>query len=621
MPDAIIEADGDGRIVLVNEIAQKLFGYTRDEFLELSIESLVPEEARERHAGHMESFRQNATTRPMASGSELTARRKDGSIFPVEISLSPMQAGDRFHVIATVRDVTARRVAEAQFHELQRRFTSELEEKNRQLEERNALVERSDRLKGEFLASMSHELRSPLHTIIGFAELLLEELDGPLNGQQKRFASNIRRDSHHLLELINDLLDISKIESGRMDFQPETILLRPALENAVDMVRPHAEAKSLQLAIEMEDGTSVEADPLRLRQILTNLLGNAVKFTPERGRVTIVVTARAKKVAIAVIDSGVGIARTDCTAIFEKFYQAGATTKGIREGTGLGLAIAKRLVEMHGGRIWVCSEPNHGSVFSFTLRNGTAAGAATPHLVLIIEDKPRAAELLVQYVTPAGFRALCVADAGQAAMIANELEPEAIIIDLSLRTSEEWRMIRELRGYARMEDIPIVVVSVRDEDGESMALGVEAHLTKPVAKRQMLDELERAMKIHSTPRTVLAVDDDPLALELLGEILREGGYTAILTRSGPEALEALEHVTPKAVILDMMMPEMNGFEVLQRMRERLEWDEIPVIVLSGLELTPDDAERLKPVASAVLRKGEPWRRPLILALRKMIRHT
>ncbi len=237
----------------------------------------------------------------------------------------------------------------------------------RELESRNREVERANQLKSEFLASMSHELRTPLHTIIGFAELLAEQLEGPLNDKQKRFMNHIHTDSIHLLALINDILDISKIESGRLGLRRENFDPGSVLEEALSSVRPQAAAKSIAIETGLSLPATIFADRLRVKQILFNLLSNALKFTPQGGKIRIEADLRKGVIEIAVSDTGIGIAKEQHEAVFDKFYQVGSTTKGVREGTGLGLAITKALVEEHGGGIWLESEPGKGSRFTFTI--------------------------------------------------------------------------------------------------------------------------------------------------------------------------------------------------------------------------------------------------------------
>lgn len=369
-PDAIIEADAEGRIVLVNDIAQRLFGYTREEFLAITIDALVPDSVRGRHAGLRGQFANKASTRPMGSGLELKARRKDGSVFPVEISLSPIHSDEGFHVIATVRDVTARRLAEERFQELQDRFTRELEEKNRQLQQRNAEVERSDRLKSEFLASMSHELRSPLHTIIGFAELLIEELEGPLNDKQKRFVSNIHQDSRHLLALINDLLDLAKIEAGKRELQLEEVDAARVLEEVAAALQPQADRKLLPLRVDIAcRNPLLQTDARMLRQILLNLGSNAVKFTDSGSVLMRLDDGPAEAAAglrFQVIDTGIGIRAEDQHQLFDAFTRLADTPRREREGTGLGLHLSRKLAELLGAEIGLDSQPGVGS--TFTLR-------------------------------------------------------------------------------------------------------------------------------------------------------------------------------------------------------------------------------------------------------------
>jgi PAS domain S-box-containing protein len=366
-PDAIIEVDRAGRIRLVNRVTEQLFGYDREELVGQAVELLIPEEVRAIHVNHRSRYFGHPATRPMGTGLALEGRRKDGSRFPVEISLSPVESGDTFYVTAVIRDVTERKRVEEQLRVVQEKYTRELTAANQELALRNQEIERANRLKSEFLASMSHELRTPLHTVIGFSELLEEELKGPLNDDQKRFIGHIHRDSMHLLELINEILDLSKIEAGRLELKRETFDSHAAIEQAVATIRPHADAKSIRLDTDVVVNVAIEADPLRFKQILLNLLSNAVKFTPDGKQIHVQAAFRGGFLEVSVTDTGIGIAKEDHRSVFDKFRQVGQTTKGVREGTGLGLAITKELVEQHGGTISLESEPGKGSRFTFTI--------------------------------------------------------------------------------------------------------------------------------------------------------------------------------------------------------------------------------------------------------------
>ena len=371
-PDAIMQVDAEGRIILLNRVTEDMFGYTRDELLGQPVEVLIPQELHARHAEHRAHYRQHPMTRTMGSGLALEGIRKDGSRFPVEISLSPSESAEGFRVTAIIRDTTERRTAEERLRKVREEYTQRLAETNAELEMTNRELERANRLKSEFLASMSHELRTPLHTIIGFSELLSEELEGPLNEKQKRFVQHIHTDSLHLLELINDVLDISKIEADRLELRPEAFDLTALVAESLASVRSLADAKSHKLETALDVPTALEADRLRIKQVLVNLLSNAIKFTPEGGRIRLEARVQESFVVVSVTDTGVGIPPEEHESIFDKFHQVGATTKGVREGTGLGLAITKRLVEQHGGSIWVQSQPQQGSTFLFTLPLGTA---------------------------------------------------------------------------------------------------------------------------------------------------------------------------------------------------------------------------------------------------------
>jgi PAS domain S-box-containing protein len=341
-------------------MAEQLFGYTREEMLGLTVEALVPEASRGAHRGHRADYQSRPVTRPMGSGLKLEARRKDGSHFPVEISLSSVKRGAEFRVTTIIRDITERRQMEARLRAVEEKYIRELELRNRE-------AERANQLKTEFLGNMSHELRSPLHTVIGFTQLLAEEKEGALNEKQKRFVSHIQNDSLHLLDLINDLLDLSKIEAGRLELRYEAVYLDVVIAEAISSVQPRATAKCLEIEKDISLPTPVWADRLRVKQVLHNLLTNAIKFTPDGGRVRVDAAGRGRFAEISVSDTGIGIPEDQQQAVFDKFYQVRAGIQGGHEGTGLGLAITRRLVDQHGGSISLKSELGNGTCFTFTL--------------------------------------------------------------------------------------------------------------------------------------------------------------------------------------------------------------------------------------------------------------
>jgi PAS domain S-box-containing protein len=359
-PDAILQVDSEGKILLANRTVERMFGYSSEELLGKGVDSLVPEAVRSKHTAFRKEFAKAGVSRPMGLGLDLYARRKDGTELPVEISLSPIQTEDGVNVTAVIRDVSERKLAEQQIRSLERSYLAELKA-------RHVEAERLNQLKSEFMASISHELRTPLHTIIGFAELLSEEGAGPLNEKQRLFVSHIQTDSEHLLGLINDVLDLSRIEAGGLVVRAEALPLQAAISEAVNAIRPQADGKQVTVREYAVPKIDILADPLRVRQILYNLLSNGVKFTDPGGEVAVSAELDADSVRITVADTGRGIPEEECGRIFDKFYQVGYTTAGVRQGTGLGLTICKQLVEILGGRIWVKSEPGKGSHFHFTL--------------------------------------------------------------------------------------------------------------------------------------------------------------------------------------------------------------------------------------------------------------
>jgi len=366
-PDAMLIADAAGRIVLFNSQVEKLFGYTRDEMRGRSVDELVPERFRTGHPRHRSGYAKDPRRRPMGAG-VLYARRHDGSEFPAEISLAPMVAEGRLLTIAAVRDVTER-IA----------LTERLQRQNAELEEQYRRSQEASRLKSEFLANMSHELRTPLNAVIGFAEMMHDGKIGPVSASQQEFLGDILTSSRHLLQLIAGVLDMAKVESGKMDFHHEPVDVKALAGEARDMLRDLAASKAIQVAIEIDPALDgVVADAGKLKQVLYNYLSNALKFTADGGRVWV----RARRdgddrFRIEVEDSGIGIAGEDLARLFVEFQQLDASAAKKYPGTGLGLALTKRIVEAQRGSVGVESTPGKGSVFFAVLprRNGVAAVA------------------------------------------------------------------------------------------------------------------------------------------------------------------------------------------------------------------------------------------------------
>jgi len=626
-PDAIFEVDPQGRIVLANTEAQRLFQRSKEELAGLQVEELLPERYRGGHFAHREHYAAHPVRRPMGAGLDLFAVRKDGTEFAVDINLSPLgDDAEQGHVMCVLRDVSHRRETEEKIRTLNQsleRRSSELAAANQELSERNQEVERANRLKSEFLASMSHELRTPLNTILGFSELLSEQSAGALNDKQQRFLTHIQRDAGHLLELINDVLDLSKIEAGRLELQLEKFPMAAAVSEVLTSIRPLAAVKDISLDSDLDGQLLLEADRLRCKEILYNLLSNAIKFTPTGGRVWVQSSIVEGSACLMVGDTGLGIALSDQQPIFESFRQASATTKGVREGTGLGLAITKRLVEMHGGRIWVESQPGKGSRFFFTLPLGelpAMSDVARQHPLLLVASDMAAWDKEIQdHLQQEGFRLETAGSPADVVLKATDLHPDLILLDMEALGRGCWETLHELKALRETRAIPVVIVSQSDESKVGAALGAAECLIKPITGAQLVQAVRRVLPIEG-PLRVLIVDDDLEARELLTDTLSNEGHTPVTARYAAEALRILATSRVDAVVLDLLLPGRNGFEVLSDMRADPRLSQLPVLVLTIKDLSEQERETLAGQGAQIFIKGAGWRLELLKQLRRL-RHV
>jgi PAS domain S-box-containing protein len=542
------------------------------------------------------------------------------------------QQGQPIRMMGVVTDVTERKRNEAE----KRKFMDSLAASNQELEIRNREVERTTKLKSKFLASMSHELRTPLNAIVGFSDLLADGTPGELNDKQKRFVNHIKQGSAHLLQLINDILDLSKIEAGQLELRCEDFQVKDALPEVLSIIRPLAMAKNIQVQHKLETELPVHADRVRFKQVLYNLLSNAVKFTPKDGRIDIDCVENKSEVCISVTDTGIGIRAEDQAVVFEEFRQVEGNTNTANEGTGLGLAITKRLVEQQGGKISLESKPGRGSRFTFTLPigsrtsskvlpvNGLAnsnvavGGGSRKPLILVVDDEAPARELLASYLEPE-YRIAMAESGTEVVQKAQQLRPDAITLDVLMSGGNGFETLVALRKSPETANIPIIIVSIVDQKQVGFALGAADYLLKPIRKPVLLETIRKHVP-HQTDddAAILLVDDDPKTLELLEETLRSAGYETQSVRSGARALEVLSSKLVSAVLLDLLMPGMDGFEVIRHVREQATLKELPILVMTAKTLAHEEIALLSRETQALFQKNGSWQQQLMVEVGRVI---
>jgi signal transduction histidine kinase/DNA-binding response OmpR family regulator len=482
----------------------------------------------------------------------------------------------------------------------------------RELERKSDEVEVASRHKSEFLASMSHELRTPLNAVIGFSEVLLERMFGDLNDRQDEYLRDILSSGRHLLDLLNDILDLSKVEAGRMDLQRSTFPVQQTLEYGLSMVRERAVRHGITLSLEVAPEVGlVEADELRVKQVMLNLLTNAVKFTPDGGEVVVRASLDGPELVVTVNDTGIGIAPDDRERIFESFQQAG---RGVQqqEGTGLGLTLSKRILELLGGRLWLETELGVGSTFGFAIPLGTTSEPSAPTaeqaplggpLVVVIEDDRPSLELLTLYLEGAGVEVVGARDGPSGLETVRRKRPAAVVLDIRLPNMDGWEVLTALKADPVTAEIPVVVVSMLDERGTGFALGAAEYLVKPVSRDHVLAALSR-VGVLPEAGTLLVIDDDPLALELVTAVLEPRGWTVLSAGDGETGTAMARSHRPSVVLLDLLMPGMDGFAVAEALRSDATTKGIPIVVLTAKTLTRADRDRLRGRISYVAQKSE-----------------
>ncbi|MDQ4061164.1 MAG: PAS-domain containing protein [Pseudomonadota bacterium] len=611
--DGMAILDAGGTYVYANAAHARIYGYD-------SPQELIGRRWRELYsADELARFKEAvlpALTREGRWRGEAVAQRRDGSTYPQDVSLTIIEGGT---LICVVRDITERRVREMA------------------LQDAMCRAEEASRAKSEFLANMSHELRTPMNAIIGFTRIVMRRSQDVLPPRQRENLEKILTSANHLLGLINDILDLSKIEAGRMEVRAREFTLERLIDECLRTIEPMVERG---VALEKDiDGAlpSLFNDDEKLRQILTNLLSNAAKFTA-RGRIRVSARRSGETVEIAVSDTGIGIAEEARDLVFEEFRQVDSSSTRRHGGTGLGLSISRHLARLIGGDIRLDSAVGVGSTFTVNLplryagedaarrvpgrparearTEAEAPDTAGPgRVVLAIDDDPDAILLLKENLADSGFRVVGAGSGEEGLRLAREIKPCAITLDVVMPEMEGWTILAELKADPGTRHIPVILLSIVDRKDMGYRLGAADYLVKPFERDALLAALE-----HAAPRCgrLLVIDDDPSVGDLVRQLLDGEVCEIEAAFDGDTAVPAAMRARPDVILLDLIMPGTDGFAVLDALRAHDTLREVPVVVLTSKRLTPDERTRLEARVRAVIDKAALDRDTLMRELRRLL---
>ena len=516
----------------------------------------------------------------------------------IQSTLAEAFTKDDLSVLQILADQVAIAIDNARSYELSQQAVNEM----RQI----------DQLKTQFLANMSHELRTPLNSIIGFSRVILKGIDGPVTDLQQQDLSAIYNSGQHLLGLINDVLDLAKIEAGKMELSFDEINITDIITSVMSTASGLVKDKQIKLLRNIQgDLPPVRADAIRIRQVLLNLLSNAAKFT-DQGEIVVDASVQPgpggiSEILISVTDSGTGISEEDQSKLFQAFSQVDNSPTRKTGGTGLGLSISQQLIHLHGGRIGVQSEVNKGSTFYFTLpvyrSKVERIEPVGTKVILAVDDDPQVIALYERYLQPQGYQVISLMDPARAKERARQIKPFAITLDIMMPGYDGWHVLNDLKNDAETRDIPVIVCSIIEEQERGFSLGAANYLLKPILEEDLVNALNQ-LNGDGRIREVLIVDDDQNSLRLMDKMFKDQKqYKITLAEGGRQGWDLITSHPPQALILDLFMPEMDGFTILEKMRENAKLRDIPVVVVSGGDLSPSQQGQLTEFGKRLISKS------------------